>query len=79
MTSSGCGSFHKDTYDYDEYIAIKYVLNPLDNGITEYQRVWYLLLKKAIYIIQLDKTICISLKTVGGVHLSIVGTLFTLI
>ena len=33
--------------------------------------------EKAIYIIQLDKTICISLKTVRGVQLSIVGTLFT--
>ena len=34
MTFSGCGSYHKDTYDYDEYIAIQYVLNTLDSGMT---------------------------------------------
>ena len=81
MTFSGCGSYRKDTYDYDEYIAIQYVLNKLEGRMTEfeYQRVWYFVVDKAIYIIQLDKTICISLKTVRGVQLSIVGSLFRLI
>ena len=81
MTFSGCGSYRKDTYDYDEYIAIQYVLNKLEGRMTAfiYQRVWYFVVDKAIYIIQLDKTICISLKTVRGVQLSIVGSLFTLI
>ena len=36
-------------------------------------------LDKAIYIILLDKTIGLSLKTVRGSQLSIVETLFTLI
>ena len=31
---------------------------------------------KSVYIIQLDKTICKSLKTFRGVQLSIVGSLF---
>ena len=39
----------------------------------------YAYVDRVIYIIQLDKTICISLKTVTGVQLSIVGSLFTLI
>ena len=29
MTFSGCGSYRKDTYDYNEYIAIQYVLNSI--------------------------------------------------
>ena len=40
-------------------------------------RVWYFVVEKAIYIIQLDKTICITLKAVRGVQLSIVGSSFT--
>ena len=35
--------------------------------------------EKSVYIIRLDRTICISLKTVRGAQLSIVGSLFTLI
>ena len=34
MTFSGCGSYHKDTCDYDEYIAIQYVFNKLEGGMT---------------------------------------------
>ena len=45
----------------------------------KYQRIWYLVVNKAIYIIQLDETTCISLKTARGVQLSIVGIFFTLI
>ena len=45
----------------------------------KYKRVCYFVVDKVIYIIQLDKTICISLKTVRGVQLSIVGSLLTLI
>ena len=45
----------------------------------KYQRAWYFVVDKAIYIIQLDKIICISLKTVSSVQLSIVRSLFTLI
>ena len=64
-----------DTHDYDECIAIQYVFNKLEGGMTafKYWRVWYFVLDKEIYIIQLHKTICISLKTVRGVQLSIVG------
>ena len=45
----------------------------------KYKRQWYFVVDKAISIIQLDKTICISLKTVRGVQLSIDGSFFTLI
>ena len=45
----------------------------------EYKRVRYFAVDKAICIIQLVNTICVSLKTVRGVQLSIVGSLFTLI
>ena len=38
-----------------------------------------LVVDKSFHIIQLDKTTCTSLKTVRGVQLSIVGSLFTLI
>ena len=34
MTFSGCTSYHKDAYDYDEYIAIQYVLNKFEGGMT---------------------------------------------
>ena len=48
MTFSECGSYRKDNYDYDEYIAIKYVFNKLEGGMTafKYQRVWYFWLTK---------------------------------
>ena len=76
MTFSGCRSYHKDTFDYDEYIAIQYVLNEFEGGMTavKCQRIIMIFLsfKKAIFIIQLNKTICISLKIVRGVQLSIV-------
>ena len=81
MTFSRCGSYRKDTCDYDEYIAIQNVLNKLEGRMTafKYCRVCYFVVDKAIFIMQRDKTICISLKTVGGVQLSIVGSFFTLI
>ena len=81
MTFSRYSSYCKDTCYYDEYIALQYVLNKLEGRMTafKYERVWYLVVNKAIYIIQLDKTICISLKTVRDVQLPIVGSLFTLI
>ena len=31
MTFSGCGSYRKDSYDYDEYIALQYVLDKLES------------------------------------------------
>ena len=37
MTFSGCGSYHKDTYYYDEYIAIQYVFNKLAGGMTAFK------------------------------------------
>ena len=49
MTFSGCESYHKDTYDYNEHKAIQYIRVFVD---------------KAVYIIQFDKTICTSLKTI---------------
>ena len=66
--------------EYDEYIAIQYVFNILEGGMTAFQhwRVWYFVVDKTIYIIQLDKTICISLKTVTGFQSSMVESLFTL-
>ena len=45
----------------------------------KYLRVWYFVVNKAIYIMQLDKAICISPKTVTDVQLSIVGSFFALI
>ena len=81
MTFSGCGSYRKDSYAYDEYIAIQFVLDKLESRMTalKYYMVWYFVVGKAIHIIQLDKTIFISLKTVRGVHFSILGSLFSLI
>ena len=78
---SGCDSYQKDTYDYDEYIPIQYVFNKPEGGMTAFKcyRVWYFVGDKAVYIIQLDKAICISQKSVIGVQLSKVGSFFTLI
>ena len=39
----------------------------------KYERVWYFVVDKALYIIKIDKTIGISLKTVRGAQLSKVG------
>ena len=79
MTFSGFGSYCEDTYDYDEYIATQCVFDKLEGGITAFQvwRVWCFVVDKAFHIIQLHKTICISLTTVRGVQLSIGGCLFT--
>ena len=54
---------------YDEYIAMQYVFNKLEGEMTafKYLRVWYCIVEKAVYIIKLDKAICISLKTVRDV------------
>ena len=45
MTFTSFGSYHKDSYDYDEYIAksTQYVLNILKGIMTafQYQKVWY--------------------------------------
>ena len=41
-----------------------------------YYRIWYFVVDKTGYIIQLDKTICISLKTVRCVQLSIAERFF---
>ena len=53
MTFSGCGSYRKDSYAYDEYIAIQYVLDKLESRMTalKYHRVWYFVVGKAIHII----------------------------
>ena len=53
MSFSGCGSYRKDTYDYDEYFAIQYVLNKLEGGVNafKYLRVWYFVVDKVIYMI----------------------------
>ena len=42
MTFSGCGSCHKDTCYYDEYIAIQHVFKKLEGGMTAFKdyRVW---------------------------------------
>ena len=86
MTFSRCCSYRKDTCYYDEYIlysyTVLYVLNKLDGRMTAFKckgYIWYVAVDKAIYITLLDKTIGLSLKTVRGSQLSIVGTLFTLI
>ena len=47
MTFSGCGSYCKDTCNYDEYIAsynVQYVLNKLEGIMTAFkcQIVWFL-------------------------------------
>ena len=34
MTCSGCGSYRRDSYDYDELIAIWYVLNRFESRMT---------------------------------------------
>ena len=72
---SGCGSYHNDTSNYKDNIAIQYVLDELMGGMTAFTRGYGILL----YIIRLDKTSWISLKTVRGVQLSIVRSLLTLI
>ena len=36
-TFSGCDSYHKDTFDYDECIAIQYVFNKLTGGMTAFE------------------------------------------
>ena len=36
-TFSGCDSYHKDTFDYDEYIAIQFVLNKLEGRMTAFK------------------------------------------
>ena len=43
MTFTGFGSYHKDSYDYDEYIATVIQLNILKGIMTafQYQKVWY--------------------------------------
>ena len=81
MKFSSRGSYRKETCYYDEYISMQYVLKKLEDRMTafEYSKIWYFVVNKAIHIIQLDKTICISLKTVRGVQLSIVGSLLPLI
>ena len=81
MTFSRCASCRKDTCYYEAYIAIQYALSKLEGRMIafKYLRVWYFVVDKATYIIQLDKIICISMKTVRDVQLSIVGILFTLI
>ena len=81
MKFSGCCSYGKDSYAYDEYIAVQYMLYKLESRMiaSKYYRVWYFVVDKAIHIMQLDKTICISLKTVRCVHFSILGSLLSLI
>ena len=37
MTFSGCGSYHKDTCYYDEYIAIQNVLDKLEGRMTAFK------------------------------------------
>ena len=37
MTFSVCGSYHKDTNYYDEYIAIQHVFNKIESGMTEFK------------------------------------------
>ena len=57
-------------------------VNKLDGRMTAFKckgYIWYVVVEKAIYIILLDKTIGLSLKTVRGSQLSIAGTLFTMI
>ena len=43
MTFSGCGSYRRDTSNYDEYIAIRYVFDKLEGGMAAFvcKRVWY--------------------------------------
>ena len=56
-----CCSYRKDTCHNDENIAMYYVSNKLKGGMTafKYWRAWYFFVDKAIFIMQLDKTICI--------------------
>ena len=76
---SRCGSYRKGACYSEEYIGIQRVVNKLERMTAfEYKRVWYFVVNKAIYIIQLHKTIYISLKTVRGAQLPIVGSLLTL-
>ena len=37
MAFSRCGSYREDTYYYDEYIAIQYVLNKLEGRMTAFE------------------------------------------
>ena len=37
MTFSGYDSYPKDTYDYDEYIAIQNMFNKLEGGMTAFK------------------------------------------
>ena len=37
MTFSGCSSYHKDTFDHDQYIAIQYVFNKLEGKIIAFR------------------------------------------
>ena len=37
MTFSRCDSYRKDTCDYDECIAIQYVLNKLEGRMTAFK------------------------------------------
>ena len=37
MTSSGCGSYRKDTCYYEEYIAIQYVLNKSESRMIAFE------------------------------------------
>ena len=58
MTFSSWSSYRIGTYCYDEYLAIQYVLNKLEGRITvfRYYKGMAFFINKAIYIIQLDKT-----------------------
>ena len=37
MTFSRCGSYRKDTCNYDKYIDIQYVLNKLEGRMTAFR------------------------------------------
>ena len=38
MTFSRCGSYHKDTYDYDEFIlSIQYVFDSLEGEMIKFR------------------------------------------
>ena len=37
MTFSGFGSYRKDSYDYDEYIAVQYVLDKLESRMIAFR------------------------------------------
>ena len=79
MTFSRCSSYRKDTWYYDEYIGVQYVLNKLEGTMTAFREYGIFVGDKSVHIIQLHKTICISLKTVRGVQSSIVESFLTMI